>query len=109
MRRTLLCLLLLACCGSVFALDVYPPAPDSQTFIKVATRTQLCSVARTEVAVEGLTITVTVVPSATPPISSPPPSPTQPIPCPPSLVPLNVNVGVIPAGVYDLTVKQSGG
>src|SRR5437763_11951076 len=98
MRRTLLCLLLLACCGSVFALDVYPPAPDSQTFIKVATRTQICSVARTEVAVEALTITVTVVPSTTPPI-----------PCPPSLVPLNVNVGVIPAGVYDLTVKQSGG
>ena len=57
MRRTLVVLFLFACCGSAFAMAVFPPAPDSQTFVKIATQTPFCAVSRTDVAIEGSTIT----------------------------------------------------
>src|SRR6266516_2435641 len=96
MRRTLLCLLLFACCGSVFALEVFPPAPDSQTYLKISTKTPFCSVARTDVAVESLRITVNVIPNASA--------------CPvAALFPLQANVGVVPPGVYDVIVRTLDG
>ena len=96
MRRTLFCLLLLACCVSVFAMEVNPPAPDSQTFLKVNTKTPFCSVARTDVSVQGFKITVNVIPNASA--------------CPTgTLFPLQANVGVVPPGVYDVVVRTLDG
>lgn len=96
MRRTLFALLLSACCGSVFALEVTPPAPDSQTFLKVAFRAANCSVQRTDVAIEGSVITITVVRGAQ-----------LLLPCTTTGT-LQANIGVIPAGVYDVVVRADG-
>jgi hypothetical protein len=92
MRRTLICLLLFACCGSAFAMAVFPPAPDSQTFVKIATQTPFCAVSRTDVAIEGSTITLTVVPLGG-------------VVCAATFFPLQASVGVVPAGVYDVNIK----
>ena len=95
MRRALICLLLLACCGSALAMEVFPPAPDSQTFVKVSTQTGYCSVSRTDVAIDALSITVTVVPNS--------------VNCPAVLFSTQANIGVVPPGVYDVTVKGQNG
>ena len=96
MRRTFLALLLSACCGSVFALETTPPAPDSQTYVKLIARTNFCAVQRTDVAVEGLNITLTL-------------TPTPGVACPNTFAPVTANVGVIPPGVYDVSVRVAGG
>src|SRR5438067_9552908 len=96
MRRTLFALLLSACCGSVLALEVLPPAPDSQSFLKIVARTPFCSVQRADVAIEGSTITMTVVPTAG-------------AVCAATFFVTQANIGVIPAGVYDLSVRVAGG
>jgi hypothetical protein len=95
MRRALIALFLLACCGSLFALEFFPPAPDSQTYLKIRTQTPYCSVQSTDVAVQGTTITVTVTPN--------------PVPCAAILYPLQVSVGVLPAGSYAVVIKTAGG
>jgi hypothetical protein len=77
-------------------MEVFPPAPDSQTFVKVSSRTPFCSVSRTDVAIDALAITVTVVPNSS-------------VICPATFFATQANVGVVPPGVYDLTVKTVGG
>ena len=95
MRRTLIALLLFACCGSAFALGIIPSAPDSQTYLKIVTLTPFCSVQRTDVAVEGSTITMTIIPNAG-------------AICAATFFPTQANIGVIQAGVYDLSVRANG-
>jgi len=96
MRRTLLALVLSACCSSLFAMEVFPPAPDSQTFLKIRTLVPYCAVQRMDVGVSGSTITIVVTPNPA-------------AVCPAILFPLQVNVGVVPAGVYDVVVRPNGG
>src|SRR5437763_2769477 len=97
MRRALIALLLSACCVSVFALEVTPPAPDSQTFFKIVAHTQYCDVQRTDVSVQGFNITVELTPSP------------LPVACPASFAPTVASVGVLPPGVYDVSVRVAGG
>jgi hypothetical protein len=97
MRHTLIALLLSACCGSAFALvEANPPAPDSQTFVKLIAHTGYCA-AQSAVAVQGFTITLTVTP------------PSAGVLCPASFAPITANVGVLPPGVYDVSVRLAGG
>jgi hypothetical protein len=92
MRRTMLGLLLLTLCSSAFAMEVFPPAPDSHTFIKLLTQNSpFCSLQRTDVALEGSTITVTAIPTSAV--------------CPAILFPLRADVGVVPGGVYDVIFR----
>src|SRR5258706_14898165 len=97
MRRTTLCLFLLACCSSLLAMDVFPPAPDSHTFVKVLTRqSPFCVVSHTDVATAGSTITVTVTPS--------------PALCPAvSLFTLRADLGSIAPGVWSVVFRGVGG
>ncbi len=77
-------------------MAVFPPAPDSQTFVKIATQTAFCAVSRTDVAIDGPTITLTVVPQGD-------------VICPATFFPLQAGIGVVPAGVYDLKLKTLDG
>jgi hypothetical protein len=97
MRRALIALLLSACCGSVFALEVTPPAPDSQTFFKLVVHLGYCTPRSGSVSVQGSTITMTLAP-ADPGIT-----------CVAAFPPIVANVGVLPAGVYAVSVRDAGG
>src|SRR5262245_3325300 len=57
MRRALLPLLLLVH-GSLFALEVFPPAPDSHTGVRIMFRTNTCAPIA-QAAVTGFTIRLT--------------------------------------------------
>lgn len=94
MRRFLLSFLLLVCASSLLGLEIIPPAPDSHTFIRVRTSGSPCgSLIRTDVAVEGSTITLNPVYA---PFSGG---------CPAVIVPVWLDAGLIKAGVYTISVS----
>jgi hypothetical protein len=89
MRRALLPLLLLAH-GSLFALEFFPPAPDSHTGVRIEFLAVNCAPV-VHVVVSGSTITLTSTPSPG-------------IICIAALIPLPAvaDVGVLQPGVYDV-------
>src|SRR5262245_5888377 len=94
MRRLHLALLLVA--SPLFALDFDPPAPDSHVYLKLRTITPFCAVKRVDIAISGSTVTGTIVPESG-------------VFCPAILFPTEVNVGVVPAGVYTLVLRSETG
>jgi hypothetical protein len=98
MRRALVFLVLFICGSPLLALEVFPPAPDSHTFIKVLTQSGFCpgSIDHIDVAVNAPTITATVIPK--PDVS-----------CIAILFPLQVDLGVIPPGVWNVVLRVQGG
>src|SRR6266850_3737718 len=89
MRRAFLPFLLLAH-GSLFALEFFPPAPDSHTGVRIEFLAVNCAPV-VHVVVSGSTITLTSTPSPG-------------IICIAALIPLPAvaDVGVLPPGVYDV-------
>ena len=90
-RAPLPFVLLLACSSPLFALEIFPPAPDSHTYVTMLTKTSFCAVQSANASLSGSTITVTVVPILAP--------------CAVGQFPLAANIGVVPPGVYDLVVR----
>jgi IPT/TIG domain len=89
MPRILVFFLVLLSSAPLAALEVFPPAPDSKTGIKLVVSTPYCQVERTDVAIQGSTINVTL----TPPNGA----------CLAIVFPHEVNLGLVPAGVYTVT------
>jgi hypothetical protein len=94
MRRCALAFLLF-CATSLFGFEVIPPGPDSHTYIKLATMSPYCRVSGVDVVVQGATIVVTETPAG--------------VPCPAIFFFLEVNIGVVPPGVYTVIVRGAGG
>jgi len=92
MRRCALAFLILAAATSLFAFESIPPGPDSHTYIKLATMSPYCRVSKIDVAVQGSTITVTETPAPD-------------AICAAIFFPLEINLGVVPPGVYTVIIR----
>lgn len=96
MRRQALGFLLFFAATSLSAFEIFPPAPDSHTYIRVVAVTFNC-VPSTTVTVSGQTIVVEVgmqpgwacIAEAS--------------------APATANLGVLPPGVYKIVIRQKGG